>query len=263
MVMPKKKKCSVCTKLSEYVQCAYCETPQCFTCADISLIDANVLKKHKSLKFECNNCAFKENDEKRKSDKHSASNNNDLLTVITLLQEQVKKLQDSLDSIKQGNETKSKCTSSDMDDVINEMEERKKRSKNIIIYDIQESKNTDPEDRKKHDLSKFKEILETIEIQNVKPTRIVRLGNIDKDKSSSRPMLVTVENKSTAISILKNANIKHMKNMKNDLTPIQRSKLKELRERLAEKQGNGENDWSIKYVRGIPQLWKINQAAKK
>uniref|UniRef100_A0A8D9FDN0 Uncharacterized protein n=1 Tax=Cacopsylla melanoneura TaxID=428564 RepID=A0A8D9FDN0_9HEMI len=258
MILPKRKKCSQCSKLSEGLQCTSCETAHCFTCADISTSDAGILKRQKNFKYECTTCCANESSSKKNTNK-------DLVNVIHLLQEQVKQLQQSLESIKTSKNMESNDDHNhDMDEVITEMNERSKREKNVILFDIKESNNSDLNERKSHDAKKFDEIVAKLGLNQMSPRNIVRLGKHDDDEpNKARPMKITLQTKGETIAILKNARIKHAKNIKSDLTPMQRSKLTSLRSKLQEKVENGDEGWTIRYIKGIPQLVKINIGNQK
>lgn len=62
-------------------------------------------------------------------------------------------------------------------------------------------------------------------------------------------------------NVLKNARLKKKRNVKRDNTPMQRNQLKELNTKLKEKENNGEQGWTIKYIKGQPKLWKPMGAA--
>lgn len=131
------------------------------------------------------------------------------------------------------------------------MEEREIRSKNVIVFDVNESNEENSEDRIQLDKQKISEILPDINTTNI---IVRRLGRFDRNKK--RPLRVTFQNKHQAKEILRKK--KGDKRVKNDLTPIQRSKLTELQNKLKEKEENGDMGWTIKYIRGQPCLMKIN-----
>ncbi|KAL1448579.1 hypothetical protein WDU94_012304 [Cyamophila willieti] len=166
---------------------------------------------------------------------------------------QVKELLEANKTIK---ENKVKDDSKDMDSIINEMNEREKRAKNVIIFDIQENDSTDVQERVEHDKSKVNAILQNLQLPILSQnSRIRRLG---KKSSTSRPIIVTMENKFHAISVLKKAREANKKNIKKDMTPIQREKMKSLQEKLQKKKDEGDTNWTIRYIKGTPQLWKIS-----
>uniref|UniRef100_A0A8D8QR85 Uncharacterized protein n=1 Tax=Cacopsylla melanoneura TaxID=428564 RepID=A0A8D8QR85_9HEMI len=250
-----RKKCVLCNKTGECIQCTYCEMNICLTCADISTFEANLLKKQKNnLKYECTSCCEKEASKSKSSDGVSQ-----LAEVVKNLQQQIQLLQQSIESMKNNRENDPSDKSSyDMDTIINEMSERNKREKNIIIYDVPECNSDNQVEISNYDKSKFKDIVVQLKVKPIDPRKIIRLGKPDQSNPQKpRPLLVTLSTKGEAIAMLKNAREKHL-GIKHDLTPFQRDKLKDLQSKLQEKMGKGDNQWKIKYVRGTPQLIKIN-----
>uniref|UniRef100_A0A8D9E300 Uncharacterized protein n=1 Tax=Cacopsylla melanoneura TaxID=428564 RepID=A0A8D9E300_9HEMI len=258
---PKKKKCPQCGKISEFIQCSKCKAPQCYTCADVSVTEASALRK-KNIKFECTTCCS--NEGKKSKD----TNDKTLIDVVTAIQQQVTALQATIEDMKNNSlvastNLPSNSQSNDMDVVISEINERSKREKNVIIYDVKESESNEPDVRKSHDEKKVKELVTRLGLNPISIKSIIRLGKRENNSSGDRPMKLTLSNKGEAIAILKNSREKQIKSIKNDLTPLQRSKLKNLQSTLKDKQENGETGWSIKYLQGVPQLIKINAGTEK
>jgi hypothetical protein len=72
---------------------------------------------------------------------------------------------------------------------INELDERKRRAKNVIIYGVTESTNETIEMKQKDDESKINEIFISIDQENVKPKFFRRL----RSKTSGKPGPILVE----------------------------------------------------------------------
>uniref|UniRef100_A0A8D8WYF4 Uncharacterized protein n=1 Tax=Cacopsylla melanoneura TaxID=428564 RepID=A0A8D8WYF4_9HEMI len=208
-------------------------------------------KAKKKLKYQCKDCPGT-----------PGSNNSDkfdqLLVVITTLQQQMNAMQSKLNSIENqqlnaDNETRPHDKQQDMDSVLEELEERKKRKRNVIIYDIDESPSDDLNERIEHDNEKLNQIMGELNT-NVQNVKIRRLGK--RIPGKKRPMQVITQNDHEAINMLKKARSMKKTNFKNDLTPMQRDKMRDLGNQLKLKQENGETGWGIKYVKGQPKLWK-------
>uniref|UniRef100_A0A8D9AIC4 Uncharacterized protein n=1 Tax=Cacopsylla melanoneura TaxID=428564 RepID=A0A8D9AIC4_9HEMI len=186
--------------------------------------------------------------------------------TISKLIETINSLQATVDTMqKQLNDSQTNTQNSlmrsdirDMDAVIQEMEERDRRSRNIIIYDIVEINNDDVNARINHDTDTITKLLKTIDPNAQNCNKVRRLGKKDNNDPKPRPILVTLDSKRAAVTILKSARMKKIKTIKNDLTPIQREKLKSLQDKLKMKHDKGETFWTIKYVKGSPQLWNTN-----
>uniref|UniRef100_A0A8D8U590 Uncharacterized protein n=1 Tax=Cacopsylla melanoneura TaxID=428564 RepID=A0A8D8U590_9HEMI len=247
---PKRKKCSACNKIGDYIACHKCTKAFCFPCADISIHESNLLKKDR-IKYECVQCCNK---------KDTTDNFSVLVEMINQLKTQLSSLQQNFEKICNERTDETDCSQNpqDMDSMISEMEERRLRAKNVIMYDIPESDNDNKDVRINHDTSEVTNIVQSMNVNINRFSKVRRLGKKTQG-SNPRPIMVTLENAASAISILKKARANKISFIKNDLTPIQREKLKQLKEKLKTKLEGGETDWTIKYVRGIPQLWKIHR----
>uniref|UniRef100_A0A8D9AFS8 Uncharacterized protein n=1 Tax=Cacopsylla melanoneura TaxID=428564 RepID=A0A8D9AFS8_9HEMI len=246
---PKRKKCSQCSKLSEFLSCFKCDEPICYPCADVSSSEATLFRKpDKNIKFECNSCCNSVS-----TGQNSNKTLTDLLNLVMVLQTQVKELLEANKMKVQENQPSEEFK--DTDAIINEMNERERRAKNVLIFDIQETNSTELQDKILHDKQKVNSILESLQLPNLGTnSRIRRLG---KHSENPRPILITVENKFNAISILRKAREANKKNIKKDMTPMQRDRMKSLQEKLKKKIDDGETNWTIRYIKGSPQLWKI------
>lgn len=156
-----------------------------------------------------------------------------------------------------------------VESVLTELNERKARENNIVIYGVQEIITEDDKERKHHDDMKVNNILETCKIPTTeenKVTKIVRIGKFDKDKAK-RPMLVTFKNNATKGKLFKNIRflgskeeLKHV-SIGNDLTRNEREQEAALRneaKRLSE-EASGECQYR---VRGPPWARKIVKVEK-
>uniref|UniRef100_A0A8D8ZFU1 B box-type domain-containing protein n=1 Tax=Cacopsylla melanoneura TaxID=428564 RepID=A0A8D8ZFU1_9HEMI len=236
------KTCDLCNKSTAEINCNYCSKMICSICTELTATEISSLKKGKTkLKFECKICQSGQ-----KSDP-----NQSLLSVINELREQICKLEAKLDG--NNNPGDQNNGNLDIDAVVNEMEERRIRSRNVIMFQIVESNETDPEKRIKHDKQKAMQILANLDHQIQENEIFVR--RLGKPGNPTRPLRVTMKNERDVKNVLRKSNAN--KNIKNDLTPIQRNKLKELNEKLQDKIQAGEEGWTIKYVRGHPQLWRV------
>uniref|UniRef100_A0A8D9B0M7 Uncharacterized protein n=1 Tax=Cacopsylla melanoneura TaxID=428564 RepID=A0A8D9B0M7_9HEMI len=241
----KSKNCFVCTKHLSEIICDFCYNGLCAQCSDLSASEITNMKRTKrKLKYECNVCAAKPKQTETSQDPA-------IVQLINDLKDHIKRLETKLDdNIAKMNSDKSHTSNLDIDAVINEIEERRTRAKNIIVFEVAESTNQDSKERIEHDRQKICEMIPDVQSENI---QVRRLGK--PNSNSKRPIRVTLKSEFKAREILKKS--KGKRNIKNDLTPLQRSKLKELQEKLKDKTDSGDFGWTIKYVRGQPQLWKI------
>uniref|UniRef100_A0A6P7GXR3 Uncharacterized protein LOC114347774 n=1 Tax=Diabrotica virgifera virgifera TaxID=50390 RepID=A0A6P7GXR3_DIAVI len=136
--------------------------------------------------------------------------------------------------------------------VFQESYERLKRSENIIITDVPESNNTED------DISKASEILENVIPKNhFQIKSAARLGKIDLNKP--RVFRITLNSRDQVLSILKNKykvpKDKYPRvNIISDSTPQQLQLLSEVRNELTRRKDQGEENLTIKYVKGQPTI---------
>ena len=138
------------------------------------------------------------------------------------------------------------------DVLIQELNERKKRETRVMVYNIPESTKPEIANKIQDDIQAIsQEISEEIkEAVNLKVTRIGRQAS-----GKSRPIIMDVGNTALARSII---NTKPKTNsivrFKHDLTSGQRIHLSKLREELEELNSKGDNNKTIKYINGVPQI---------
>ena len=89
----------------------------------------------------------------------------------------------------------------------NEEKERQKRQRNIIIFELPESKETNTEDRKEEDIRKFIALCRNICKVNIieeSLEKAIRLGKVSDDKE--RPLLITLKEENKKREIFQNLN---------------------------------------------------------
>ncbi len=151
-----------------------------------------------------------------------------------------------------------------MDEVIKEMKDQEDRKRNIIFFNIPESKSKDMNERVKHDKEEAKEITKicSATIKKDDMLKAKRLGKIPDD-DKPRPLLIEVssDEKKRALfknlSKLQNAPDKYKTvSVRNDLTKKQREQEKTLREEAKKKEQEDSGEAKFK-VRGPPWDRKI------
>jgi len=162
-------------------------------------------------------------------------------------------------------ETGVKSKNSGVNAVLSEMQERKNRENNLVIYGIPELDSRSKDERKNHDNAKTLEVLKTCE-PNIQPEEIkrtIRLGKYDKEKTN-RPVLVTLQDSERKRKIFKGANaLKETEELEdvrlaNDLTQAERENEKTLFEKAKEMEKNCEEGYIYK-VRGPPWARRISK----
>lgn len=153
--------------------------------------------------------------------------------------------------------TSEKNIAIDPNNIIKEINDRKRRESNVIALGIAESKKTVGNDRLEDDKISLSTALPaelSVKIPNFK---IRRLGRPTTDRP--RPLLIETRSVVDARDILK---LNHREGstvaFKPDLTPAQQSHLKNLRSQLDTLIKNGDTSKTIKYVQGVPQIVNKN-----
>ncbi|KAK5639602.1 hypothetical protein RI129_012094 [Pyrocoelia pectoralis] len=177
----------------------------------------------------------------------------------------IKKINSRIDSIeKRQNElynelknVKETSTNFNKFELFDEMEDRRRRSRNVILYNMIESRKTALTDKISDDTTMVTTILEKYNMAS-EPIKVIRLGKTKNDVP--RPTKVIFKSEETAIDFLKHGrsivmNEKEVK-VRSDLTPNQRDQLKYLNEELQARTQSGEKDLVIKYINGVPKIMK-------
>ena len=127
--------------------------------------------------------------------------------------------------------------------------EREGKKKNVIMFNLEESKKDDARERYREDEARCKEIFtDILEIHQINIQKVIRLGKMVQDRT--RPVLVKLGNEDERMKILKNANkIRHSKKfvkvyIARDMTEKEREKDKSLRQELKEKREK-EDEWYV------------------
>lgn len=230
--------CFSCNKevhVTKQIKCDYCKEIFHPDCTNLTRAEINLLKsQERSLKFSCETC----------------KNLPPLLTLIKELQQAVTTLTSEINSLK---ENKSATTEESViiQKVIGEINEREKRSSNIIIFNCVEEENVTDDIKVNELLSTLSNDLETSYLKSE------RLGKIVDGKI--RPIKVSLKSKEDVVAVLKNKKrIGHrFKNVRisSDQTIVQRQYFKLVKEEAEKRKQNGENV-VIKFFSGVPVIKK-------
>uniref|UniRef100_A0A0K8S7G4 Zinc finger PHD-type domain-containing protein n=1 Tax=Lygus hesperus TaxID=30085 RepID=A0A0K8S7G4_LYGHE len=158
----------------------------------------------------------------------------------------------------------------DAEFILAELEDRRRRASNILIFGIPESfgaatadladnkeAGSHPEllDEVNSDLAKIKDCLNKLKPEFV--DSVVRVSRIGRpDASRSRPIKVIFQSPLAASRVLmaNRATRPPIFSASNDKTPAQQSYLNDLRETLKRRTEAGETDLTIRYVSGTPKI---------
>lgn len=145
------------------------------------------------------------------------------------------------------------------DDILLELSEREKRSRNVILFNLDE---VEPEtDSIVSDLDLAKDIIQTILPNEFHNVRVTRLGL--KRKGHSRPLRITFKSKEEATTVLRNKR-KYSGPVKiaQDQTMKQRNHWKDIKAQLKVLLDAGENK-TIRYFGGVPKIVDARNARPK
>lgn len=233
--------CNKCNKnLSEKspgLQCSFCLNFFHARCASISKEQLSVFTEIAGCTYKCEKCRILNTTEKE------PINYQDLLRAINALQLVVENLQKEIVNLKD------EKTSDAMELIIEEINERHRKEKHVIIYSLPEDGTSNPRDKRAKDLQQATEIIHSIS-PNVRTDsiKVQRLGVSRGNKPA--PLRVELAQKDDVFIILKNKNkLKELNfnvQISTDKTRLQREQLKKLIVQITERKNNGEDNLYIK-----------------
>ncbi|KAG1701354.1 Ribosome biogenesis protein bop1-B [Nymphon striatum] len=163
-----------------------------------------------------------------------------------------------------------------LESVITEMNERKTRENNIVIYGIKEAQSDVIEERKRKDTDVVIDILKTCKLKADESSisKVIRLGanknresTPEEGKHGGRPILVTLKNGSMKIDLFKNiryfntADAYKLVRIANDLTKNERENERRLREEAKKMESSASGEFRYR-VRGPPWARKVVKVQK-
>ncbi|XP_050454126.1 uncharacterized protein LOC126852886 [Cataglyphis hispanica] len=139
------------------------------------------------------------------------------------------------------------------EDIIEEMEDRKKRATNLIFFNLDESQGNDCTD-----VNLVKDIIGVIQPNNTLGVKTMRLGT--KSQGRSRPLRVSLPSEQDAREILRNkSRYSGPVKIAQDQTLKQRKHLKNLQSELKLLKDAGEVNKTIRYKNGVPKIVNSNR----
>lgn len=145
------------------------------------------------------------------------------------------------------------------ENIINELEERRRRQTNVVLFNFEESKAALPVERAKEDMTNITKIF-TLRKISVKPIKIIRLGN-RAIGNKPRPLKIVLDSADAANSVLKsNTNAVNDNIIFNsDRTKLQIEYHNKLKTELTYRRSNGESNLKMAYRNGIPYLTQTRE----
>lgn len=177
------------------------------------------------------------------------------------MQVKMESLESDLNKLKTSTKTESITLENGLilgEQIIQEMQNRNNREKNIVLVGLPEQITSTPEDRLSKDEADVFKIISLVCTGIPKPSKVFRIGKFKPGKN--RSIKVCFETIEPAKNLLRNRN-KLQDGLKifSDQTPTQQNFMKSLREELKRRQDNGETNLTIKYVNGTPAIIKISK----
>jgi hypothetical protein len=153
--------------------------------------------------------------------------------------------------------------------VIDEMNERKSRENNLIIFGFDENQSEVRQERIDHDIQQVNELYKAciIQLDTTSIKKTGRLGKFNNEKRD-RPLLVTLSSVESKLVLFKNFHrIRELTeyekvNVSNDLTKAEREKEKELWQEAKKQQLNDKSGDFIYKVRGPPWARRVTKLKK-
>lgn len=142
------------------------------------------------------------------------------------------------------------------EEIIHEIQERKKRENNIVLVGISEQCNTNTKERIEKDKAEVLNIISLVTKDIPKPVKIFRIGKYDAEKN--RKLKVCFDNREPVMLLLRNKD-KLPDNIRifSDQTPAQLKYFLAIKDELTKRKNNGEDDITIKYINGTPKIVKV------
>lgn len=173
-------------------------------------------------------------------------------------------LESDLSALKQSTPSQPSTSKSDNklfsnEQLIKEVIERNNREKNIVFVGLPEQTAPSSEERISQDEKAILNIISKVCQDLSKPIKVLRIGKYTPGRN--RGIKVCFDTASSAKYLLRNKD-KIPENIKifSDQTPAQQQYLRSLKEELARRQNDGENELTIKYIHGTPTI--INKPPK-
>lgn len=268
--------CNNAVKQGSSTQCDGCQSDMHLTCIGLNSEDIRITRhKSKSVKILCNTC------NKYVSELHDIKNlilsvKTEFTKNITTLENKIQQLsqldvikdiKNSIDDIKKDlNEVKNhqpvKNKTILFEEIIQEISERDKRKRNLMVFNLPEPTSTNPQERVLQDRTQINKILNLANYSNSNDFKIIRLGGF-RD-GYRRPIKVILDSENCVHNIIKVArSLKNMQGFENvtlsfDRTPGQVNYYRQLRSEMNDRISKGETNLRIQYVNGCPTIKSLN-----
>lgn len=235
------------------IPCGFCASVFHAKCIYLNKDQLAFFNNNAGAFYKCDNCrgAGHGNSSSRGENCNNCST---LIATIKALQATVEALQKEVRSMKE-NPGQSR---DDAEAIINEVCERQRREKNIIIYGLEQitgNTQVNLQEDKRNALHIVRQVVPELVVDE---SKVVRLGKSNNTKPA--PVRVQLSSREDVSAILKNKRklrerYAHIM-ISTDNTPMQREQLRKVLQELNERKARGEDGLFVKYVRGNPSVGK-------
>lgn len=218
-------------------------------------LSSDLAVKYAKLQGEVESCNLKLDDHERLLGTHS-----DILHNLT---SRVSQFEHRMESVGSGCSPASPALrlNCSEDEVLAEIADRQKRTKNIMLFRVKENQGASGVERKAADLNYVKQLFAFLESDST-VVGVSRMGRFDATRN--RPVRVTLQSEVEVHGIIRNA--KKLRNAADyrdvsisfDRTPKQLAQHRALRSELREREAKGERNLKIRFVSGMPKIVSLN-----
>ena len=247
------------------MECERCDSWFCIECLDMSELVYNVMVERKDSHWFCSECekpaitAVKtDKDIEERCAAYMTSITNRLEKIESSLErkadvEQVNRLDQRMRSLenKRIPENSEQVATNTISETISEQRERENRANNIILFNIPESDKQDPQERTREDTDFVMDVFQAMEIEDRDLIeKCIRIGR--KVSGRSRLTRVTLKHQGTKGNILRKSRALENTDqfsevyIRPDLTRLQRTEQRVLREELKSRRDKGEDNIFIR-----------------
>ena len=246
-------KCLVCegaVAVDREIACDLCKKFVHTTCSGLTRNEISCLKtKERKIHYYCDVCS---------EFKNQLATIHELKDTINKLRSEVEILKDKYTQ-ELSTKEKHEVQQLDVEKVIAEIQNRKHRENNLIIYNVVESKASTPKEKNSNDLTKINSVLSTLpNIENNSIIKIERLGKPTSNNNKPRPIKVHLRDKIDVYYILKNKKQLRIDGnpirLTTDQTIMQRNYLSSIKQKLQQFKDDGDDSKTIKYISNIPTI---------
>jgi hypothetical protein len=214
--------CSLCEVNARCFPCDACKKSFCKECADLTETEVRAIElKNRRMRFFCKNCV-----------------------LIPKLSDMISPLQGQVNQLMLNQQKASPSVNEES--IINELQDRQNRSKNVIVYNVPESRSSVINQRIVHDNDQIANVINDLGV-SVNVCKVIRLGK-STDKSKPRPIKLICKDSAEALDMLRNKKkCKSDIKIRNDLTKMQRDYMTKILKELSDRKSKGEVNLSLKY----------------